>query len=204
MAGRASGSCSALTTITKRSPSGATSPRLLRAHIRGRPEDDADLCSVAGEGWRLWQLRVGTRARVVLKRFRKPIVEHFDGAVFYALDVRGLQIAVNDAGFVTSFEGFGDLLGDADRFLDRDRALLNPLREGRSFNELENERARLDSSGRLVAAIGLDGHVVVETDDAVLVMARGSAQGVKALVDTLKAESRGEIRGSSDQADAED
>ncbi len=60
------------------------------------------------------------------------------------------------------------------------------------------------SSGRLVTAIGLDGHVVVETDDAVLVLASDSAQGVKALVDTLKAESRAEIRGTSDQADAED
>ena len=60
------------------------------------------------------------------------------------------------------------------------------------------------SSGRLVAAIGLDGHVVVETDDAVLVMARGSAQGVKALVDALKAEGRAEVRGSSHRADEED
>ncbi len=62
----------------------------------------------------------------------------------------------------------------------------------------------ITSSGRLVAAIGLDGHVVVETDDAVLVMASGSAQRVKALVDALKAEGRAEIRVVSDRADEED
>ena len=60
------------------------------------------------------------------------------------------------------------------------------------------------SSSRLVAAIGLDGHVVVETDDAVLVMARGSAQDVKALVDALKAKGRTEVRGSSDGSDEAD
>ncbi len=59
------------------------------------------------------------------------------------------------------------------------------------------------SSSRLVAAIGLDGYVVVETDDAVLVMARGRAQDVKALVDTLKAKGRAEVRGSSDRVDEE-
>jgi mannose-1-phosphate guanylyltransferase/mannose-6-phosphate isomerase len=57
------------------------------------------------------------------------------------------------------------------------------------------------SNCRLVVAIGLDGHVVVETEDAVLVMARGSAQDVKALVDALKAEGRAEVRGSGDPAD---
>jgi mannose-1-phosphate guanylyltransferase/mannose-6-phosphate isomerase len=60
------------------------------------------------------------------------------------------------------------------------------------------------SSSRLVAAIGLDGHVVVETDDAVLVMARGRAQDVKALVDTLKAKGRTEARGLSGGSDGED
>jgi mannose-1-phosphate guanylyltransferase/mannose-6-phosphate isomerase len=39
---------------------------------------------------------------------------------------------------------------------------------------------------RLVAAIGLEGVVIVETDDAVLVMAREHAQDVKRIVDALK------------------
>lgn len=48
------------------------------------------------------------------------------------------------------------------------------------------------SSGRLVAAIGLDGVIVVETGDAVLVMASERAQDVKRIVDALKAANRTE------------
>jgi mannose-1-phosphate guanylyltransferase len=43
------------------------------------------------------------------------------------------------------------------------------------------------SSSRLVAAIGLRDCVVVETPDAVLVMAKDDAQSVKKIVDALKA-----------------
>jgi mannose-1-phosphate guanylyltransferase len=47
-------------------------------------------------------------------------------------------------------------------------------------------------SGRLVAAVGLTGIVIVDTDDALLVCPRERAQDVKAVVDGLKA------RGSTD------
>jgi mannose-1-phosphate guanylyltransferase len=40
--------------------------------------------------------------------------------------------------------------------------------------------------GRLVALIGLDDVVVVDTPDALLVTTRGRAQDVKALVDRLR------------------
>jgi mannose-1-phosphate guanylyltransferase/mannose-6-phosphate isomerase len=42
------------------------------------------------------------------------------------------------------------------------------------------------SNGRLVAAIGLDGMIIVETDDAVLAVAKEHAQDVKRIVDMLK------------------
>jgi len=45
----------------------------------------------------------------------------------------------------------------------------------------------LYSESRLVAAVGLEDHVVVETKDAVLVAPRGRVQGVKKLVGRLKA-----------------
>jgi mannose-1-phosphate guanylyltransferase len=48
------------------------------------------------------------------------------------------------------------------------------------------------ASGRLVAAIGLDGAIVVETADAVLVVARNRAQDVKQVVDALKSAGRAE------------
>jgi mannose-1-phosphate guanylyltransferase/mannose-6-phosphate isomerase len=50
----------------------------------------------------------------------------------------------------------------------------------------------IHSSSRLVAAVGLDNHVVVETKDAVFVAPRDHVQQVKALVDQLKDQNRPE------------
>ncbi|ROR29659.1 mannose-1-phosphate guanylyltransferase/mannose-6-phosphate isomerase [Inmirania thermothiophila] len=50
----------------------------------------------------------------------------------------------------------------------------------------------LHATSRIVAAVGLEGHVVVETADAVLVAPRERVQDVKALVARLKAEGREE------------
>jgi mannose-1-phosphate guanylyltransferase/mannose-6-phosphate isomerase len=49
------------------------------------------------------------------------------------------------------------------------------------------------ASGRLVAVVGLDGIIVVETPDAVLVMAAEESQRVKQVVDALKAVGREEV-----------
>jgi mannose-1-phosphate guanylyltransferase/mannose-6-phosphate isomerase len=46
------------------------------------------------------------------------------------------------------------------------------------------------ADGRTVAVVGLDNVVVVETEDAVLVVRRDKAQDVKRIVDRLKAEGR--------------
>jgi mannose-1-phosphate guanylyltransferase len=48
-------------------------------------------------------------------------------------------------------------------------------------------------SGRLVAIVGMDDVVVVDTPDALLVMPRHRAQEVKAVVDALKAEGRSDL-----------
>lgn len=50
----------------------------------------------------------------------------------------------------------------------------------------------IKAENRMVAAVGVNDLVIVETADAVLVAHRASAQNVKALVDRLKAESRSE------------
>ncbi|MBK6348626.1 MAG: mannose-1-phosphate guanylyltransferase/mannose-6-phosphate isomerase [Proteobacteria bacterium] len=50
----------------------------------------------------------------------------------------------------------------------------------------------LHSTSRLIGAVGLKEHVVVETKDAVLVAPRDRVQDVKALVTHLKAQGRGE------------
>jgi len=48
----------------------------------------------------------------------------------------------------------------------------------------------LHATSRMIAAVGLADHVVVETKDAVLVAPRDKVQDVKALVNQLKAKGR--------------
>ncbi|MBW1988673.1 MAG: mannose-1-phosphate guanylyltransferase/mannose-6-phosphate isomerase [Deltaproteobacteria bacterium] len=50
----------------------------------------------------------------------------------------------------------------------------------------------LRAESRLLAAVGLSGHIVVETADAVLVAPRERVQDVRHIVDRLRAEGRGE------------
>jgi len=52
----------------------------------------------------------------------------------------------------------------------------------------------IHSEGRLIAAIGLTDHVIVETDDVVLVADRGRVQDVKKLVAQVKEQGRSEHR----------
>ncbi len=57
--------------------------------------------------------------------------------------------------------------------------------------DVQNSYVR--SSGRLIAAIGLDNVVIVDTPDATLVSRRDRSQDVKAIVDRLKAQGRSEV-----------
>jgi mannose-1-phosphate guanylyltransferase/mannose-6-phosphate isomerase len=50
----------------------------------------------------------------------------------------------------------------------------------------------LYSTDRLVAAVGLEGHVVIETKDAIMVAPKGRVQDVKRLVDRMKKAGRSE------------
>ena len=51
----------------------------------------------------------------------------------------------------------------------------------------------IHAGNRLVAAVGMNDHVIVETSDAVLVAPRDRAQEVKKIVDKLKQENRDEV-----------
>ncbi|MEL7310260.1 MAG: mannose-1-phosphate guanylyltransferase/mannose-6-phosphate isomerase [Pseudomonadota bacterium] len=51
----------------------------------------------------------------------------------------------------------------------------------------------VSSESRLVAAVGLRDHVVVETKDAVLVAPKGDSENVKKIVESLKADERPEV-----------
>jgi len=56
------------------------------------------------------------------------------------------------------------------------------------------------ASDRLVATVGVDGVVVVETKDAALVASMGATQGVKAVVDRLSEKGRPEVETNGDVA----
>lgn len=58
----------------------------------------------------------------------------------------------------------------------------------------EVTQSYLHSEGRLIAAIGVDNHVIVETDDVVLVADKNRVQDVKRLVSRLRASGRDEYR----------
>ena len=63
--------------------------------------------------------------------------------------------------------------------------------------DVQNSYVR--SSGRLVAAIGLDNVVIVDTPDATLVSRRDRSQDVKVIVDRLKAQGRPEVDSDGDE-----
>ena len=72
--------------------------------------------------------------------FRETEVEHLDGAVGADLDVRRLEIAMDDAALVRGFEGLGDLLRDRQRLVERDRPARDALRQIVAFDEFHHER----------------------------------------------------------------
>ncbi len=62
------------------------------------------------------------------------------------LDVRGLEVAMHDAFLVRRLERLGDLARDGERLVGRERAMREPLRERRPFDQLHHQRA---CAGRL-------------------------------------------------------
>ena len=99
--------------------------RLLRAHVGGRAQNHARLV-VAGDGDRR-RLRDATSrvdpassASIAFARPKSSTLTVPSGA---HLDVRRLQIAMDDALLVRRFERLGDLPRDRQRFVERHRAL---------------------------------------------------------------------------------
>ena len=78
-------------------------------------------------------------ARRRLHRLRQPEVEHLHRAVAAHLDVRGLQIAMDDALLVRRFERLGNLLRDRERLIERDRTSSDALREIVSLDQFHHE-----------------------------------------------------------------
>ena len=74
-----------------------------------------------------------------VQRLRQAKVQHLDGPVLAHLDVRGLQVAVNDTSLMSSLQRLCNLLGSRQSFIDWDRALRDPISEGRPLHQLQHQ-----------------------------------------------------------------
>lgn len=72
--------------------------------------------------------------------FRETEIEHFDVAVGANLDIRRLQIAMNDSVIVCRFEGLRDLGRDPNRFRERNGATADAIGERRTLDQLHHKR----------------------------------------------------------------
>ncbi len=73
-------------------------------------------------------------------RLRQPEVEHLHRAIGSQLDVRWLQVPVDDPLLVSGFEGLGDLLRDRQCLVDWNRALCDSVGERRPLDQFHDER----------------------------------------------------------------
>ena len=67
-------------------------------------------------------------------------VQDFDDPVGSQLDVRGLEIAMNNPLLVSRFDRLGDLPRDRERLVERDRSLRDTIRERRALDQFHHQR----------------------------------------------------------------
>ncbi len=115
------------------------SARLLWRHVRRGSQDEPRLChcrrSDRGHG------RHARRDTRGLHRLREAKVEHLHRSIRPDLDVRGLQITVDDALLVRRGKRVGDLPRDWQHLVKPHRALRDVLGQRRAFDQLHDQRA---------------------------------------------------------------
>ena len=72
-------------------------------------------------------------------RLRQTKVQNLDRAIRPDLDIRGLQIPMDDALLVRSLECLGNLQCDGDDFVEGQRASRDPIGERLSFDQFQHE-----------------------------------------------------------------
>lgn len=124
----------------------------------------------------------GDRLQLDPDSFRKATNEPTERIIFEkakSVAMAPLDVEWSDVGCWTSMHAIGHANEDGN-VLSGDVISIN------------SENSYVRSEDRLVAVVGLSDVIVVDTPDAVLVTARGKCQDVKAVVETLKAETRRE------------
>ena len=128
-----------LSTVFPRACSGlmyAAVPRIIPACVMAGAVIVGDI-DMSGD-----QLAAGSIA------FASPKSSTFTVPSLGDLDVRGLQIPMDDPLFVRGFQGVRDLLRDRQGFIDRDGALRDPVREIVALNEFHHQRSTPPDSSR--------------------------------------------------------
>src|SRR5262249_13424229 len=97
---------------------------LFRAHVRWRAQEPWSDCFFGYQ--RLWR---GSVAACSVPDLRDAEVEHLDDAVRRHLDIRRLEVTMNDAPLVRGFERCGDLTRDLQRLGDAHRSARDQLRQ---------------------------------------------------------------------------
>ncbi len=81
------------------------------------------------------------RTAVRVERLRQAEVEHLHRAIRPDLDIRGFQVAVDDALLVRRFERVGNLGGDRQRLLERHRSARDDVREVLTLDQFHGQGA---------------------------------------------------------------
>ena len=108
-----------------------------RAHIARRSHDRPER-RASGEGRRLRRCRGNVHFRC--EHFRETEIEDLDLPVGCDLDVRRLQVAMNDPFLVSGFETFGDLDEQRLCFFKRNRPALDALCQRLPLDELHDKK----------------------------------------------------------------
>ncbi|GAA2739637.1 mannose-1-phosphate guanylyltransferase [Pedococcus aerophilus] len=152
---------------------------LLDLLAQWHPELAAGLRAVAADPSRLAELWPG---------LEKIAIDH---AVAEPAAAEG-RVAVVPGGFrwddVGDFASLGTLLEDAHGLPG-----VRVLGDADKLRVLDSTGVIVPGTDRVVALVGIDDVVVVDTPDAVLVMSRERAQDVKGIVDALKAQGRTDL-----------
>ena len=117
---------------------GGVSPRLLGRHVAGRAENDA---RIGSERTKCRRIRVRRRRRL-FHSLGQAEIENFDLSFRSDLDVGRLQIAMNDAFFVCSFQCISNLMSNPESFFRRNRPTLDPLRQRVTLDKLHYKEMR--------------------------------------------------------------
>ncbi len=152
---------------------------LLDLLAQWHPELAAGLRAVAADPSRLAEVWPG---------LEKIAIDH---AVAEPAAAQG-RVAVVPGGFgwddVGDFASLGTLLADADGLPG-----VRVLGDADRLRVLDSTGVVVPGTDRVVALVGIDDVVVVDTPDALLVMSRERAQDVKGIVDALRAQGRTDL-----------